>query len=349
MELLADGLGVALRGVAGVVADHEQVLGLHVSHELLALHLHGAALAAKLHDAAVYLVGGGHEGLEVVEDRRDVGERDVVVELERGETKQRVVECLARGLQRRDELRGARHELGHATKLVRAAAHVEVHDLAALGDGYDEGLREQAHARSRAVAHARLARGKARVWVEVEVGAQDLREVTVHNDGAVHLGELEQAVRRERDVEWEAVVAGREHGVGVAHADEGAEVAGDDHVEGTAHGGAGGRDGDGLLEALLDRWLLLGVGVLGGGVVPGGTRVGLGLHGAPSVCLRSGCGLPRLPARRPLVFIKVYALCPPGPAGARNREHNRHDGGGRGASGRGQGGRHAETHPGAHI
>ena len=194
MELRADLASGLLGGVARVVADHEEVLGLHVANELLALHLYGAALATELHDAAVDLVGGGHEGLEVVEDRRDVGERDVVVELERGEAQQRVVERLARGLQRRNELGGTRHELGHAAQLVRAAAHVQVHDLTALGDGDDEGLREQAHARRGAMAHARLARGEARVRVEMEVRAQDLREIAIDNDGTIHLGKLEQAV-----------------------------------------------------------------------------------------------------------------------------------------------------------
>ena len=85
MELGADCLGVLLRGITGVVADHEKVLVVHVASELLALHLDGATLAAQLVDDAIELVRGGHEGLEVVEDRRDIRKGDVVVELERGE------------------------------------------------------------------------------------------------------------------------------------------------------------------------------------------------------------------------------------------------------------------------
>lgn len=82
--------------------------------------------------------------------------------------------------------------------------------------------------------HARLTRGERGIGIEVEVGTQDLGEVAIDNDGTVHLGELEQAVRGKRNVEREAVVTGGEHVFGVADADKGAQVTGNDHVEGGA-------------------------------------------------------------------------------------------------------------------
>ena len=85
----------------------------------------------------------------------------------------------------------------------------------------------------------------------MEVGAQDLGEILVDDNGAVHLGELEQAVGGEGDIELEAVVACGEHGILIADGDEGAEVAGDDHVDGHAQRGAGSAHADGLHAALL--------------------------------------------------------------------------------------------------
>ena len=119
------------------------------------------------------------------------------------------------------------------------AVDVDGDDLTALRDRDDHGAGEQAHAGRGAMAHARLGGRQRRVGVEVVVGAQDLGEALVDHDGAVHLGELEEAVGGERDVEAEAVVAGREHGLGVADADEGAQAARDDHVEGVAKRRAG--------------------------------------------------------------------------------------------------------------
>ena len=101
------------------------------------------------------------------------------------------------------------------------------------------------------MAHARLAGRQRGVRVEVEVGAQDLGEVLVDDDGAVHLAQLEQSVGSERDAQRETVVARCQHVLGIAHADERADVAGDDHVERRANGLPGRREPNGLLHALL--------------------------------------------------------------------------------------------------
>ena len=107
--------------------------------------------------------------------------------------------------------------------------------------------------------HTCLARGERGVGVKVKVGAQDLGEVAVDDDGAVHLGKLEQAVRGERNVERETVVAGGEHVFGVADADKGAQVTGDDHVEGGADRLARCRQANGLFHTLLQLVLIQGI------------------------------------------------------------------------------------------
>ena len=107
--------------------------------------------------------------------------------------------------------------------------------------------------------HARLTRGKRGIGIEVEVGAQDLGEVAIDNDGTVHLGKLEQAVRGKRNVEREAVVTGSEHVFGVADADKGTQVTGDDHVEGGADRLTRCRQADGLFHTLLQLVLIQGI------------------------------------------------------------------------------------------
>ena len=107
--------------------------------------------------------------------------------------------------------------------------------------------------------HARLARGKRGIGIEVEVGAQDLGEVAVDDDGAIHLGELEQTVRGERNVEREAVVTGGEHVFSVADADKSTQVTGNDHVEGGADRLTRCRQADGLFHTLLQLVLIQGI------------------------------------------------------------------------------------------
>ena len=93
----------------------------------------------------------------------------------------------------------------------------------------------------------------------MEIGAQNLGEVAVDNDGAIHLGELEQTVRGERNVERKAVITGSEHVFGVANADKGAQVTGDDHVEGSADRLTRCRQADGLFHTLLQLVLIQGI------------------------------------------------------------------------------------------
>ena len=129
--------------------------------------------------------------------------------------------------------------------------HVDVHDSAASRDGDDDGIGEHRHTRRRAVTHAGFARGERRIGIQMEVRAQDLRQIVVDDDGAIHLGKLEQTVRRERDIEREAIVASRENVLGVSDANQGAKVSGDDHVEGGADRLARGGQANRLLHALL--------------------------------------------------------------------------------------------------
>ena len=107
--------------------------------------------------------------------------------------------------------------------------------------------------------HARFTRGERGIGIEVEVGAQDRGEVAIDDDGAVHLGKLEQAVRGKRNVEREAVVTGSEYVFGVADADKGTQVTSNDHVEGGADRLAGGSQANSLFHTLLQLVLIQGI------------------------------------------------------------------------------------------
>ena len=86
----------------------------------------------------------------------------------------------------------------------------------------------------------------------MEVGAQDLGEVAVDDDGAVHLG-------GKRNVEREAVVTSSEHVFGVADANKSAQVTSNDHVEGGADRLAGGSQANSLFHTLLQLVLIQGI------------------------------------------------------------------------------------------
>ena len=75
----------------------------------------------------------------------------------------------------------------------------------------------------------------------MEVGAQDLVEPAVDDDRAIHLGELEKSVAREGNVQRKAIVAGGKYSLGIAHADERADVARDDRYRGRSSAVAPGR------------------------------------------------------------------------------------------------------------
>ena len=259
-QLGADLFGVGLGGIARVVANHQVVLGIHAgAGELLELHLHELALVAQLDNAILKLGLCLLHDLEARKDAGDVGERDVVVELKGCQAQQGAIERLTSGLKRGNELVDRAHDGSDGLDLIALTVDVHVDDGTTGRNRDHDGIGEHRHASGSTVTHARLTRGKRGIGIEVEVGAQDLGEVAIDNDGAVHLGKLEQAVRGKRNVEREAVVTGSEHVFGVADADKGAQVTGNDHVESGADRLARCRQTNGLFHTLLQLVLIQGI------------------------------------------------------------------------------------------
>ena len=82
MQRLAQGDGICLGVVAGIVAQQQRVILRGIAHELLTLHLDGLSLASQLQHKIIELGRDGREHLEEVDRLGDVCERDVVVKLE---------------------------------------------------------------------------------------------------------------------------------------------------------------------------------------------------------------------------------------------------------------------------
>lgn len=128
-ELCTNLLGVCLGGIARVVADHQVVFGIHAgTGELLELHLHELALVAQLDDAILKLGLCLLHDLEARENTGNVGERNVVVELEGRQAQQGAVERLTSSLKRGDELVDRAHDGGDGLDLVALAVNVHVND-----------------------------------------------------------------------------------------------------------------------------------------------------------------------------------------------------------------------------
>ena len=73
----------------------------------------------------------------------------------------------------------------------------------------------------------------------MHVGAGDAAAVGRQDQGAVHLGQLRQALWAERGVEQEAARADVEHGGAVAHHDQATHAGLEDAIDAVAQGPAG--------------------------------------------------------------------------------------------------------------
>ena len=157
--------------------------------------------------------------LAALDDGDHVADGDDVLDLERGEVAERVVEAGLVTLERLQRLVGAVEQPPDLLQLALGAAGVDV-DHAHLLGRRDHGHVERAgDTLGRAVARAGLAGGNRRVGHEVDVGAGDAAAVGRDDDRAVHLRQFGETLGAERGVDEEAAGADREH-VGLVVQDE---------------------------------------------------------------------------------------------------------------------------------
>ena len=141
---------------AVVVADDRVALARHVADELLELEPDQAALAAELDAVAGDALrhAGGH--LRALQDDEHVVEHYGVLELERGQARQHLLEPLPVRVERPERLVRLREDVRDRVELVPSRPDEDRDRLPLLRDGDDERPRLLRDALGRAVPRARL-------------------------------------------------------------------------------------------------------------------------------------------------------------------------------------------------
>ena len=196
------------------------------------------ALAAELDAVARDALRHARGHLRPLEDDEHVVEHDGVLELERGQARQHLLEPLAVRIERAESLVRLREDVRDRVELVARRPDEDRDRLPLLRDGDDERAGLLRHALGRAVAGARLVGRDRRVRHQLDVRPREPLDRLVDDDRAVHLRELVEELRPERRVEPDAAGVEERELVRVADDDEGALVRADHVVDGLAEPGA---------------------------------------------------------------------------------------------------------------
>ena len=105
-----------------VVVDDRRALRGNLADELVQLHADQPRLGAELDAVALDLRGHARRHLRALQHDQDVVEDDGVLELERGQPRQHLVEPLPVRLERRERLVRLREHLGNGVELVARLA-----------------------------------------------------------------------------------------------------------------------------------------------------------------------------------------------------------------------------------
>ena len=185
---------------------------------------------------------GDHLG--PLEDDEHVVEHDGVLELERGQSRQHLLEPLPVRVERPERLVRLREHVRDGVELVPGWPHEDRDRLPLLRDRDDERACLLRDALGRAVPGAGLVRRDRRVRHELDVRPREALDLLVDDDRAVHLRQLVEKLRPERRVELDAAGVEERQPVRVAHHDQRPLVRADHVVDGLAEPGSGRNLGD---------------------------------------------------------------------------------------------------------
>jgi hypothetical protein len=180
-------------------------------------------------------------------DERDVADGDGVLDLQRGEARDHLREPPAVALQRLQGLLCPGQDLRRVLDQVPLVAEEQRDRRHGRRDGDDRQSGLAGDAFGRTVPGAGLGGLDRPVGHQVHPGPDDALPVLAQHDRAVHLGQLAQGGRGERDVEREAAGGDLGDHVVVAEHDERARTTAQDALQAVAHRGSG-RDGTQLVE-----------------------------------------------------------------------------------------------------
>ena len=134
MKPLERELGARPGSIGVVVVDDHRALGGHLADELVQLHLDQARLGAELDAVALDLRRHARRHLGTLEDDEHVVQHDGVLELERRQPREHLLEPLPVRLERGERLVRLREHLGHRIELVASRPDVHRDRRALLGD-----------------------------------------------------------------------------------------------------------------------------------------------------------------------------------------------------------------------
>ena len=131
-----------------VVGDHQLEFVVDLAVDLVELQAQQPGVDAELDDHRLDLVGDAVHHLAALHHGGDVADGDHVLELERGEVAERVVEAGLVALERLQRLVGAVEQSADVLQLVLAAAGVDVDDAHLLADADTTGTSSERATRS---------------------------------------------------------------------------------------------------------------------------------------------------------------------------------------------------------
>ena len=220
-------------GRDGVVVAHDRVaLGGDVADELVELEPDQPAFAPQLDAVAHDPLGHPRRHLGSLQGDEHVVEDDCVLELERGEPGQDLLQPLPVGLERAERLVRLREDVGHGVELVAGGADEDRDRLALLGDGDHERTGLLRDALRGAMAGPGLLRGDRRIRHQLYVGPGEPLDRGVDDDRPVHLGQLVEQLRTEGRIEPDAAAVQERELSGVAEHDQRALVGANHVVDG---------------------------------------------------------------------------------------------------------------------
>ena len=225
---------------------------------LAELHPDQSPLAAELRAVTLDVRGHANGHLRPLQHHEDVVQDDGVLELERGQTREYLLESLPIRLERRQRLVRLGEDFRDGLELVAHRPREDGDGRALLRDGDHKRAGLLRDAFRSAMARTGLTRRDRRVRHELHVRVGELRELGIDDDRAVHLRELVEELRRKREIELHAARVQERKLPGISDHDQRALVRANDVIDRLPEV----RTGSDLLqrpeELRIAAWILLG-------------------------------------------------------------------------------------------
>jgi hypothetical protein len=244
-----------LTGDAGIVGDDEVEFVVERGEHLVELQAQQTGIDTEFDDHRLDLGRDLAHHHAALDHCRHIVHGDDVLDLECGERAGGVVEFVLVALERLQRLVGTVEQPADVLQLALHAAGVDVDDAHLFADADDRHAQRHGHSFGGAVPGAGLGGGRRGVGHEVHVRSGDAGRVVAEDDGAVHLRQFAEPLRRELGIEQKAARADGQHAGVVAHDDERTHLRSHDAVDAVAQRGARRHDAEGVVQHVVGSGL----------------------------------------------------------------------------------------------